>query len=124
MAVEYSRWLWAVRITALKDWVTVGVTIMSVRGASVFASLKDVALTSTKLVGSDDDDQKGKTEEKKEPGPAASPSPSPTPRPRDRRQVTEADMDQAAEPKTDRESGIAPSLPPIASPSANANKVP
>ncbi|HTH38587.1 MAG TPA: M14 family zinc carboxypeptidase [Pyrinomonadaceae bacterium] len=120
----YFRSFGTAGVAALKDWVSSGGTIITVRGASVFAALKDVALTSTKLVGSDDDDQKGKAEEKKEQGPTASPSPSPTPRPRDRRQVTEADMDQTAEPKTDRESGIAPSLPPIASPSANANKVP
>lgn len=110
----------AAGVSALKDWVSGGGTIVTVRGASVFAALKDVALTSTKLVGSDDDDQKGKpADDKKEP----QPSPTPTPR-TDSRRAAETDPDPAAEPKSEREYGSAPSLPPIASPSANANKVP
>lgn len=107
-------------ISALKEWVSNGGTIVTVRGASVFAALKDVALTSTKLVGSDDDEQRGRVDEdKKEPQPTPSPSPQRT----DRRQATEADQ-TATEMKTDRTDMIAPALPPIASPSANANKVP
>lgn len=98
-------------VAALKEFAANGGTIVTVRGASVFAALKDVALTSTKLVGSDDDDQKGKaSSETKD----AKPTPSPTPAPRA----------EATEPPTDRTDGTGPSLPPIASPSANANMVP
>jgi hypothetical protein len=85
----------------------------------VFAALKDVALTSTKLVGSDDDEQKAKAGEKKE----AQPTPSPTPTPRsDRRQAGE--QPTGTEPQSERAEGVGPSLPPIASPSADANRVP
>ncbi|MGD9627732.1 MAG: M14 family zinc carboxypeptidase [Pyrinomonadaceae bacterium] len=95
-------------VSALKDFASGGGTIVTISGASVFAALKDVGLSSVKLVGSDDDEQKGKAEDEKDAKPAATPTPEP------------AGMD----PKSDREEGIAPSLPPIASPSANANKVP
>lgn len=95
-------------VTALKEFASGGGTIVTISGASVFAALKDVGLSSVKLVGSEDDEQKGKAEDEKEAKPAATPTPEP------------AGMD----PKSDREEGIAPSLPPIASPSANANKVP
>lgn len=95
-------------VSALKEFASGGGTIVTISGASVFAALKDVGLTSSKLVGSDDDEQKGKVDEdKKETAPT--PKPEPTP---------------AVEMKSDREDGVAPSLPPIASPSANANKVP
>ncbi len=96
-------------VAALKEWVANGGTIVTVRGASVFAALKDVSLTSTKLVGSDDDDQKGKASETKK---DAQPTPTPTPR------------SEPIEPPTDRTQGIGPTLPPIASPSADANMVP
>jgi hypothetical protein len=103
-------------VTALKEFANGGGAIITISGASVFAALKDVGLTSTKLVGSDDDDQKGKagSEEKKDEKkgePSASPSPKAEPTP-------------PIEMKSDRADGIAPSLPPIASPSANNNNVP
>src|SRR6185295_4974389 len=47
-------------IDTLKDWIQNGGTLITVRGASVFAALKDVGLTSSKLVGSEDDEEKGK----------------------------------------------------------------
>ncbi|MCW5960268.1 MAG: hypothetical protein KIS76_08905 [Pyrinomonadaceae bacterium] len=89
-------------VSTLKNWVQEGGTIITVRGASVFAALKDVGLTSTKLVGSSDDEQKGKTDGNSE---AKEPAPTPT-------------------PESDKADGIAPVLPPIASPSANAGAVP
>ncbi|MEJ7849371.1 MAG: M14 family zinc carboxypeptidase [Pyrinomonadaceae bacterium] len=98
-------------VATLKEWASNGGTVVTVRGASVFAALKDVSLTSAKLVGSADDEEKDKKPE---------PSPSPTPRINDKSQPLET----ATEIKTDRDEGIAPSLPPIASPSANNNKVP
>lgn len=95
--------------SALKEFASDGGTVLTIGGAAVFAALKDVGLSSTKLVGSDDDEDKGKAEEK--------PSPTPTPSPKAGEPVT-------VELPTDRTDGIAPTLPPIASPSANANKVP
>jgi hypothetical protein len=74
--------------------------VVAVRGAAVFAALKDVALTSSRLVGSEDDD-------KADDGKKADAEPEPTP-----------------EMPSDRADRIPPVLPPIASPSANANKVP
>lgn len=99
-------------VAGLKEFASDGGTIVTISGASVFAALKDVGMTSSKLVGSADDEQKSK-DDTKDAKPAASPSPEakiePTP---------------AVELKSDRADGIAPSLPPIASPSANGDKVP
>ncbi|HBR56666.1 MAG TPA: hypothetical protein DEA22_04220, partial [Blastocatellia bacterium] len=106
-------------VARLKEWVSNGGTLITIRGASVFAALKDVALTSAKLVGSEEDDQKGKAaEEKPAPPPTASPSPAradkrPTPTP-----------EPVEEPRSERSPLLDSSLPPIASPSADANKVP
>ncbi len=89
-------------IATLKQWVSNGGTLITVRGASVFAALKDVGLTSTKLVGSDEDEEKGKTTEEKI---AAETAPTPL-------------------PENDKTSDVGAVLPPIASPSANAGEVP
>jgi hypothetical protein len=96
----------------LKDFAQNGGTVITVRGASVFAALKDVGLTSSKLVGSTDDEDKGKSEE-----PKPSPSPSVSPSAAQRAATAE-------EQPNDLTEGIAPALPPIASPSADNNKVP
>ena len=70
-------------VSALKDWVSKGGTLITVRGASVFAALKDVGFTSAKLVGSDDDEDKNKAVEDETPDTRKEaetrPSPSPTP---------------------------------------------
>ncbi len=95
-------------VTALKEFANSGGTIVTISGASVFATLKDVGLTSSKMVGSEDDEQKAK--------PDAKPSPSPTPAPKP--------SESPVEFVTDQTEGISPGLPPIASPSANANTVP
>lgn len=101
-------------VSALKEFASGGGTIITLSGASVFAALKDVGLTSAKLVGSDDDDQKGKTaEDEKEVKPSPTPTPSAKPEPT-----------PAMELKSDKAEGVGQQLPPIASPSANANKVP
>lgn len=95
-------------VATLKDWTSQGGTLVTVKGASVFATLKDVGFSSAKMVGSEDRD----------PQKTSSASPSPSPSPKD-------DLPKApAEWKTDNDDGIAPSLPPIASPSADANRVP
>ena len=105
-AGQYSSQLGKGGISTIKDWVSGGGTLITVRGASVFAALKDVGLTTTKLVGSDDDEEKGKTEDNTEEVLDNDKTPAPTPTP------------------NDKSEGIAPVLPPIASPSANRGKVP
>ncbi len=113
-------------ISSLKGWISDGGTLVTCRGASVFAALKDVGLTSSKLVGSEADEDKGKTPEEI----AAKPSPSPTASPSVRRadnkkQPKEQNPNPSSEELTDdRSDGAAPGLPPIASPSSDANKVP
>lgn len=107
-------------VAALKEWVANGGTIVTVRGASVFAALKDVGLTSAKLVGSDDDDQKGKAEEKKE----VQAVPTVSPSPRSDRKAAASEPPPAAERQSERAEDVGPTLPPIASPSADANRVP
>lgn len=105
-------------INTLKEFASGGGTIVTTRGASVFAALKDVGLTSSKLVGSEDDEDKDK--DKKE----ASPSPTPSPTPSARSGLAERDPNPTVELKSDKADNIPPTLPPIASPSANANRVP
>jgi hypothetical protein len=94
-------------VAAVKQFAQQGGSVVTLSGASVFATLKDVALTTSKMVGSDDDEQKGKVSEDKA---AASPSPTPTASP------MPTPSDQTPE--------VGEPLPPIASPSADANKVP
>jgi hypothetical protein len=100
-------------VNTLKEWASGGGTIITTRGASVFAALKDVGLTTSKLVGSEDDEEKDKKE--------ASPSPTPSPTPRS---GVERDPNPTVELRSDKADNIPPTLPPIASPSANANRVP
>ena len=107
-------------VSALKEFASNGGTVITVRGASVWAALKDVNLTSSRLVGSADDEEKGKSAEEPKPSPSPSPSPSPTAKPKTAAAVATI----AEEQPTDLTEGIAPSLPPIASPSADNNKVP
>ena len=95
-------------VATLKQFVQQGGTIVTLSGASVFAALKDVGLSTVKIVGSEDDEQKGKTPDDK-----ATPTPTPTAAPTPDPALT-----------SDRLDGVAPGLPPIASPSANANNVP
>ena len=112
-------------VTTLKEWVNNGGNLVCMRGSSVFAALKDVGLTSAKLVGSDEDDQKADNSASEPPasaggstsdnGSAAKPAKKPTPEP----SPTPADSD-----KSDKADGAPPVLPPIASPSANAGRVP
>lgn len=124
-AGRYFSDLGAGGVSALKSWVAGGGTLITVRGASVFATLKDVALSSSKMVGSDDDEEKGKATEdnsadkRKE----AETLPSPTPTPSTVKSPL-PDPTPAIEPATDKKDWQADVLPPIASPSANAGKVP
>lgn len=113
-------------VSTLKDWISNGGTLITARGASVWAALKDVGLTTAKLVGSEADEEKGKAgdDEKAEKKAEASPSPSPAKKP-GKSQPVEANPNPSSEElKSDKADGVAPSLPPIASPSADSNKVP
>lgn len=96
-------------VNSLKQWISGGGTLITLRGASVFATLKDVGLTSSVMVGSGQDKSAAapKTEKKEE-------KPKPNPRRKSRRSQT---------PKPDKADDI-PMLPTIASPSANMDRVP
>ena len=112
-------------IDTLKTWISGGGTLITVRGASVFAALKDVGLTTSKLVGSAADEEKDnptedeETDKREETETQASPSPTP--------KITKKPLPEpspSAEPITDKKDWQAEVLPPITSPSANAGKVP
>lgn len=96
----------------LKDWVSKGGTVITFGGASVFATLKSVGLTSAKMVGSEDDDEKG----------SASKSDA------QKSETPKSDAAKTAPPaddmRTDKQDWQPPVLPPIASPSAFKDRVP
>lgn len=108
-------------VSALKDWVDDGGTVVTVRGASVFATLKDVGLSSSRLVGSGDDEKTDATAaaDAKPAAPANTATPAaakPAPEPK-----VNPSSEQMANDLDDRLAGF---VPPIVSPSADANKVP
>ncbi len=128
-AGRYFSTLGSGGVSALKTWISGGGTLITVKGASVFAALKDVGLTSAKLVGSDDDEEKNKTIEDEIPDTRKEaetrPSPSPTPgKVKNRQTAVEPNPNPSQELKSDKDDGAPPVLPPIASPSATAGKVP
>ncbi len=106
-AGRYMSSFGAPGVAALKEFAGRGGTIVGISGAAVFATLKDVNLTSSRLVGSDEDEQKGKIPEDK-PSPTPTPAGAPAPTPE----------------ITDRTEGVPQPMPAILSPSADANKVP
>lgn len=123
-ASQYMSLFAAGGVSSLKDWISDGGTLITSRGASVFAALKDVGLTSSKLVGSADDEEKGKAAEEPKPSPTPTPSTS-VRRSENKNQPTEPSPNPSSEEmKNDKADAISPGLPPIASPSADANKVP
>jgi len=129
-AARYSSAFGSGGISTLKTWVNNGGTLVTIRGASVFAALKDVGLTSSKLVGSSSDDE-SKNQEKEEEADIdkrkeAETSPSPTPTTAKDKKKSEDDPEPTPTPelKSDKADGAPPVLPPIASPSAKAGRVP
>jgi hypothetical protein len=105
-------------VTSVKSWIADGGTLVTVKDASVWAALKDVGLTTSKLVGSDADEEKGKTPDSSSENKDAK---------KDEKTPAAADRNPnpgSEEMKSDKADSVAPSLPPIASPSADANKVP
>ena len=111
-------------VATLKTWISGGGTLITMRGSSVFAALKDVNLTSSRLVGSEDDEVKASADDDdsdKRKTVEGAPPPSPTPQTR-KTPIPEASP--TPENRTDKQDWQSPVLPPIASPSANAGKVP
>ncbi|HVG29262.1 MAG TPA: M14 family zinc carboxypeptidase [Pyrinomonadaceae bacterium] len=141
-ASGYSGALGKAGVDTLRSWVQRGGTLVCVKGAAVFAALKDVNLTSSRLVGSADDTQAGAKpsgdDDDDAPTAKSSPTPTPTPSPqesaqeqkaaarRGRRQQTQTAVEQQREvqDRTEKLEGAPPDLPPIASPSANPGRVP
>ena len=122
-------------VDALRSWVQRGGTLVCIKGAAVFAALKDVNLSSSRLVGSEDDDQANATKsdaDMRPPAPAASPAPAngggddlEATRQAARRNRTTPDQPSAQDSsQTEKMDGAAPDLPPIASPSSRPGKVP
>jgi hypothetical protein len=113
----------------LRGWVERGGTLVLIKGAAVFGALKDVNLTSARLVGSEDEDQKGGAAPAE---PQATPSPTPAAEAtaggqRRRGQQAAASTPEQAEvasEQTEKMEGAPPELPPIASPSARPGRVP
>ncbi|HTH51801.1 MAG TPA: M14 family zinc carboxypeptidase [Pyrinomonadaceae bacterium] len=121
-AGRYSGAFGSTGASTLKDWAAQGGTVITIGGASVWATLKDVGLTSAKLVGSADDEEKGKVPADEE-KPTA--SPSPTPAGTAKKQTADPNPNPSGEEmKNDNADWRPAPLPPIASPSADANKVP
>jgi hypothetical protein len=115
----------------LRAWVERGGTLVLVKGAAVFGALKDVNLTSSRLVGSEEDAAAAPQPD----GGAASAQATPTPTPaaaegaqQGRRAQQPAaqtpEQQQIASEQTEKMEGAPPDLPPIASPSARPGRVP
>ncbi len=120
-------------VETLRAWCERGGTLICLKGAAVFAALKNVNLTSSRLVGSEDDDQASPPPE--EPAPTPSPTPETaaaasaaerTAAARDKRELGQTATEQRREEinQTEKMEGAAPVLPPIASPSARPGQVP
>jgi hypothetical protein len=120
-------------IDTLRGWINRGGTLVCIKGAVVFAALKDVNLTSSRLVGSEDDDQKDQKDDAKEPEPKPSPEVSEKTGPPESvetkskaKQGKKSASDERRDEvnQTEKMEGASPELPPIASPSARPGKVP
>ena len=117
-------------VDALRAWVQRGGTLVLIKGAAVFGALKDVNLTSSRLVGSDDEEGSQGSGAAQ---PQASPSPSPSPAEaqvseqsarRGQQQRQTPGQRETAGDQTEKMEGAPPDLPPIASPSARPGRVP
>jgi hypothetical protein len=134
----YMSALGASGVGTLRAWVQRGGTLVCIKGAAVFAALKEVNLTSSRLVGSDDDEQRDqRTPDDDEAKPTPTPSSTPaTPEAanareqattaRNRRQASQTATEQQrdAQDRSEKLEGAPPDLPPIASPSARPGRVP
>ncbi len=129
-------------VGTLRAWAQRGGTLICVKGAAVFAALKDVNLTSSRLVGSDEDDQRDQKLADDAEG-KATPTPTPatpatsdatnaresaatttTARTRKAATQTATEQQREAQDRSEKLDGAPPDLPPIASPSARPGRVP
>ncbi|MGB7924928.1 MAG: hypothetical protein WCF57_16930, partial [Pyrinomonadaceae bacterium] len=115
-------------IETLRGWAERGGTLVCIKGAAVFAALKEVNLTSSRLVGSDEDDQK---DQKPESSAQASPSPqarqveaAPSSRKGRRATADATEQERIEADQTEKLEGAPPDLPPIASPSSRPGRTP
>ncbi|MBA2502010.1 MAG: hypothetical protein H0V27_03935 [Pyrinomonadaceae bacterium] len=81
-------------VEALRAWAQRGGTLVCIKGAAAFAALKDVNLTSSRLVGSDDDEQRNQQ------GENAAASPTPSPIPQEAATAANAQREQTVAPTT------------------------
>ncbi|MBC7797197.1 MAG: hypothetical protein H7Z37_10025, partial [Pyrinomonadaceae bacterium] len=134
-ASRYSSQLGKDGVDTIKSWLGRGGSIVTVKGAAVFASLKDVNLSSTKLVGSADDDEKATAEDVEKNLPTAvttdkdkqetPPTSTKTGKKQKPKITTDANENAPTqELPFDKADGAPPELPPIASPSATRGKIP
>ncbi len=124
----------------LRAWCERGGTLVAIKGAGVWAALKDVNLTSARLVGAEESDAATASEAAAGGGAAAAatrretqtssetPSREPQTSTATNQQIAAQTSGQTTAPSTSPQSekmeGAAPVLPPIASPSARPGKVP
>jgi hypothetical protein len=116
-------------IETLRGWSARGGTLVCIKGAAVFAALKDVNLTSSRLVGSDEDDQKDQkadaTKEQPAPSPQARQIEAAPAAGKGRRATADATEQERIEAdQTEKLEGAPPDLPPIASPSSLRGRTP
>jgi hypothetical protein len=125
-------------VELLRGWCERGGTLVCIKGAAVFAALKDVNLTSARLIGSKDDDQKSgaggegepkeeSEEEEDQPDKekkASAKDETGAARKGRRAKGTAAGQQNVDQEQTEKMEGAPPDLPPIASPSARPGKVP
>ncbi len=125
-------------VDLLRGWCQRGGTLVTIKGASVFAALKDVNLTSARLVGStDDEEDKEKPAEGAQQG-AQQPAPPPGAKPAAPQlagasgatsatlaaERTSRAIVEQGQTGSEKGEGAAPVLPAIASPSARPGRVP
>jgi hypothetical protein len=126
-------------VELLRGWAERGGTLVCIKGAAVFAALKDVNLTSARLVGSDEDEQKGgaeaseavpKTEASETAAATVAGASEKSTGARGRRRekpgsaTAQTEAGQETTAQTEKLEGAPPELPPIASPSARPGEVP
>jgi hypothetical protein len=115
-------------VETLRGWCERGGTLICIKGAAVFAALRDVNLTTSRLVGSDDDDQKGSKIDSKEAEETDEEeldvSTSSRTNKRDKKPKSTLTSIEKSTDLTEKLEGAPPVLPPIASPSARPGQVP
>lgn len=102
-------------LKSLKSWIQDGGTVVTMRGSAVAATVKDLGLTSARLVGSEDEKSPAQNDEQHAESVTNAPQTT---------GANDAEKTTVNTEKTDKQDFVIPVLPPIVSPSANQNKVP